>query len=149
MVEEHLRSVARDERSFDIHLRGTGHLPPGVAGDLRRPRRRASPTASGSRRRCAAARSTDAVRFNYHPHVTVAHDVAEELLEQGYQALAGFDARFPVWGFSLFEQGPDGTWRPRSDFPFGRELARSAGGSPDSARHRLVSPAQRPGRHRL
>jgi hypothetical protein len=27
--------------------------------------------------------------------------------------------RFPVWGFSLYEHGDDGVWRPQRDFIFG------------------------------
>jgi len=27
-----------------------------------------------------------------------------------------------VWGFSLYEHGPDRVWRPQRDFPLGRPL---------------------------
>ena len=33
-----------------------------------------------------------------------------------------YDARFRVWGFSLFEKGRDNVWRPQRDFPFGEPL---------------------------
>jgi hypothetical protein len=52
----------------------------------------------------------------------VAHDVAEEALDRAFTELADYEARFPVWGFSLYEHGADGVWRPQRDFPFGREL---------------------------
>ena len=58
--------------------------------------------------------------FPYHPHVTVAHDVGDEMLDRAFAALASYDASFRVWGFTLFEQGPDKVWRPQRDFPFGR-----------------------------
>ena len=62
------------------------------------------------------------VRFPYHPHVTVAHDVAEPLLDRAFLDLASYDARVQVWGFSMFEKGKDGVWRPQRDFPFGAPL---------------------------
>ena len=68
------------------------------------------------------------LNFPYHPHVTVAHDLPDEVLTRAYTDLATYEARFPVWGFSLFEHGADGVWRPQRDFPFGRSLP---GPSPD------------------
>lgn len=128
-VEEHLRGIASDERSFEIHLRGTGTFRPvspvtfvQVAAGITDCERLEARVRSGPLDR--------PVRFNYHPHVTIAQNVAEEHLEEGFRALAGFDARFPVWGFSLFEQGPDRTWRPRLDFPFGRQLPGPPEGHP-------------------
>ena len=62
------------------------------------------------------------VKFPYHPHVTVAHDLAEDRLDRAFLDLASYDARFQVWGFSLFEKGKDAVWRPQRDFPFGEPL---------------------------
>ena len=59
------------------------------------------------------------LRFPYHPHITVAHDLPAEGLDRAYAALAGFEAVFAVPGFSLFEQDRDGQWRPQRDFVFG------------------------------
>jgi len=131
-VEEHLRSVGEAERSFEMQLRGTGTFRPvspvtfvQVAAGISDCERLERRVRSGPLER--------ELKFNYHPHVTIAQDVAEELLEEGFQALKDFDARFPVWGFSLFEHGPDQTWRPRLDFPFGRELPGPAVGHPAPA----------------
>ncbi len=128
-AEMHLRGVARDERSFELHLRGTGTFRPvspvtfvQVAAGISDCERLERRVRSGPLHR--------PLKFNYHPHVTVAQDVSDEQLEEGFHALADFDARFPVWGFSLFEQGPDRTWRPRLDFPFGRELPGPPEGHP-------------------
>lgn len=133
-AEDHLREVARDERSFELHLRGTGTFRPvspvtfvQVTAGISDCERLEARVRSGPLDRT--------LKFHYHPHVTVAQDVPEEQLEEGYQALAGFDARFPVWGFSLYEQGPDRTWRPRLDFPFGRDLPGPPEGHPAAAPH--------------
>lgn len=122
-VEEHLRSVAAREQSFEVHLRGTGTFRPlspvvfvSLARGISECERLEAKVRSGPLERTT--------RFPYHPHVTVAHDLAESLLDQAFDALSTYDARFTVWGFTLFEQGRDKVWRPQRDFPFG------AGGRP-------------------
>ncbi len=47
-----------------------------------------------------------ALEFPYHPHVTVAHDVDDDALDEAYDGLAGFVARFTVESFQLFERLP-------------------------------------------
>jgi hypothetical protein len=51
--------------------------------------------------------------------VTVAQDVAPEALDAVFADLAGFEARFAVGGFTLFEHGPDGRWHARHDYLLG------------------------------
>ena len=120
-VEEHLRKVAIAEQPFELHLRGTGTFRPvspvvfvqlaqGI-GDCERIEEQVR---SGPLSR--------QLSFPYHPHVTVAHYLPESVLDRAFAELATYDARFPVWGFSLYEHGPDGVWRPQRDFPFGRSL---------------------------
>jgi 2'-5' RNA ligase len=48
--------------------------------------------------------------FPYHPHVTVAHDVAADMLELAYSGLADLSASFFVESFTEFEQTADGAW---------------------------------------
>ncbi|MCU0301890.1 MAG: 2'-5' RNA ligase family protein [Candidatus Nanopelagicales bacterium] len=59
------------------------------------------------------------LQFPYHPHVTVAHDLAEEWLDQAEEAMAPYRAAFEVASLGLFVQGEDGVWRQRVEFPFG------------------------------
>jgi len=117
-VEEHLRTVAAGEEPFEVHLRGSSTFRP------------VSPVVfvplalgiSACERVEVKVRSGPLARelgFPYHPHVTVAHDVGEQLLDRAFTALSSYDARFRVWGFTLFEQGRDKVWRPQRDFPFG------------------------------
>ena len=70
-------------------------------------------------RSASPSRSAPTIGYPYHPHVTVAHDLPVESLRKAYDALATFRADFRVWGFSLFEQGPDLVWRPQRDVTFG------------------------------
>ena len=60
--------------------------------------------------------------FPYHPHVTVAHHLSDDLLDRAFKELSEYEAEFPVWGFSLYEHGLDGVWRPQRDFAFGAGL---------------------------
>lgn len=116
-VEDHLRATAAAESPFVMRLRGTGTFRPmspvtfvAVAAGIAECER----LETGVRRGPLARE----VRFNYHPHVTVAHEVPDEVLEEGFRALAGYAAEFTVWGFTLFEQGGDRVWRPQRDYPF-------------------------------
>ena len=117
-VEEHLRHVAACEQPFVMHLRGTASFRPvspvvflslveGI-GDCERVEEQVR---SGPLER--------RLRFPYHPHVTVAHDLDDSGLDRAFAALQDYEARFSVWGFTLFEQDGVGVWRPQRDFPFG------------------------------
>jgi 2'-5' RNA ligase len=121
-IEKHLRTIAESEEGFEIHLRGTGTFHPvspvvfvsvvsGI-GDCERveARVRSGPLARD-------------LSFPYHPHVTIAHDLPDEALQRAFDEQAGYDVRFPVWGFSLYEHGTDGVWRPQRDFPLGAGAA--------------------------
>ena len=69
------------------------------------------------------------LKFSYHPHVTVAHGVPAAALDRVFGDCAGFEARFEVSRFTLYEHGDDGMWRPRRDFPLvGHREDRRQGG---------------------
>lgn len=59
------------------------------------------------------------LQFPYHPHVTVAHGIAEEAMDRAHAALADFTASWTATGFALYEQGGDGVWRKMREYPFG------------------------------
>lgn len=120
-IEKHLRTIAESEQPFEIHLRGTGTFHPvspvvfvsvvvGI-GDCERVESRVR---SGPLDRDIA--------FPYHPHVTIAHDLPDHVLQRAFDEMASYDVRFDVWGFSLFEHGADTVWRPQRDFAFGLAL---------------------------
>ena len=68
--------------------------------------------------------------FPYHPHVTVAQDVADHALDEAYEGLSGFVARFPVSSFVLFSRGDDGAWAWHREFPLrGNGDSDGAGGA--------------------
>lgn len=129
-IEEHLRTIAAAEDQFEIRLRGSATFLPvspvvfvplvhGIAGCERLEAKvRSGPLGRD-------------IRFPYHPHVTVAHDLPEDALHRAFAALADYEAAFVVRGFTLFEQGPDATWRPQRDFVFGAAGLPGPAAAPD------------------
>jgi len=121
-VSDHLAAVARDVEPFTVHLRGTGSFRPvspvvfvqvvqGIAQCERLERSVRSGPLSQS------------LRFHYHPHVTVAHEVPDAALDRAFAELAPFDARFDVDAIAVYEHGDDGVWRPVQDHPLTRDAS--------------------------
>jgi 2'-5' RNA ligase len=115
-INRHLAVVAANHPPFTVHLRGTGTFRPltdvvfvAVAAGI-----------SECEVLAAAVRASPAIdrpqRFPYHPHVTVAQDVAADELDRVFADLAGFEARFAVRGFRLFEHGEDRRWHPAREY---------------------------------
>ena len=123
---EHLEAVAADHGPFTMRLRGTGTFRPvsrvvfvQVAQGIPNCERLESAV-----RRGPVSRSLE---FPYHPHVTIAHDVGEPMLDRAFDELAGFDASFEVTQFHLYDHGDDGVWRPMLDFDLAGRPLRSSG----------------------
>jgi 2'-5' RNA ligase len=117
-IERHLRAVAAQERPFPIMLRGTGTFRPvspvvfvALAIGISECEHLELRIRQGPLEREPS--------FPYHPHVTVAHHLSDDLMDRAFKELAEYEAEFPVWGFSLYEHGVDGVWRPQRDFAFG------------------------------
>lgn len=117
-VERHLTASASAAERFEMHLSGSGTFRPVsdvvfvvVAAGIAQCEQLERKVRSGPLQR--------ETRFPYHPHVTVAHDIAAAGLDAAYTGLAGFEARFTVQVFTLFAQGSDGVWVPQRDFPLG------------------------------
>ncbi|WP_375488464.1 2'-5' RNA ligase family protein [uncultured Jatrophihabitans sp.] len=117
-VEAHLARAAKTREPFVMHLAGTGTFRPvspvvfvqvsaGVADcELLEREVRTGPL----------GRELD---FPYHPHVTVAQDIADAQLDEAYDGLADFVARFTVEHVVLFSRDERGEWAWRAQFPLG------------------------------
>jgi 2'-5' RNA ligase len=125
-IEAHLKEVAADHRPFVMHLAGTGTFRPtspvvfiqvatGVAN---------CELLEQAIRRGPLSRNLD---FPYHPHVTVAHGIDEAGLDEAYEGLSGFIARFVVERFALFSRDNDGRWTWRTEFELGGAVAAVGG----------------------
>ena len=117
-AEEHLRRIAAAGHPFEMVLRGSATFRPvspvvfvPVVKGLADCERIEAQVRSGPLQR--------ELKFPYHPHVTVAHDLDEPALDRAFTGLARYEASFPVWGFTLFEQDRQGVWRPQRDYCFG------------------------------
>ncbi|MFB7942213.1 2'-5' RNA ligase family protein [Streptomyces sp. NPDC127049] len=134
-IEAHLAGVAADWLPFGIRLSGTGTFRPlspvvfvtlaeGMAGCDR----------LQARLREEAGPLVRELQFPYHPHVTVAHGIAEEAMDRAFEELAGYEAAWTCSSFALYEQGTDGVWRKLYDYEFGSGRPISAvpaqGGTP-------------------
>jgi 2'-5' RNA ligase len=126
-IERHLREVADGERPFPIHLRGTGTFRP-VSPVVFVALAVGISDCEHLERRVRQGPLDRVLGFPYHPHVTIAHHLGDELLDRAFKELSGYDAEFPVWGFSLYEHGQDGVWRPERDFVFGAGSSSPPGG---------------------
>jgi 2'-5' RNA ligase len=115
-VEKHLEEAAAETEQFCVHLRGTGTFRP------------VSPvvfvTLVEGISQCEQL--ADVVRrgpldvdfaFPYHPHVTIAHDVAEKQLDQAFDELAEFECEFSVDDFRLYVHDEQRGWTPTRYFP--------------------------------
>jgi len=116
-VSAHLARISTTTRPFVLRLHGTGTFRPispvvfvqVVEGNAECERLeaviRSGPLAQEA-------------RFDYHPHVTIAHEVPEAALDRAYGDLAEFEARFVISGFQFYEHGDDNVWRPVRDYLF-------------------------------
>lgn len=115
-ITGHLEEVAARVAPFRMHLRGTGTFRP------------VSPVVfvvvvegiSACEQLTALVRSgplrTD-LRFPYHPHVTVAHDVPEAELDRAFRELAGFECLFEAAAFHLYTHDEQQGWTADATFP--------------------------------
>ena len=115
-AECHLELVAARSEEFRIHLRGTGTFRPvspvvfvsvveGISQceALAERVRRSGPLAVP-------------LRFPYHPHVTVAHHMPEDVMDKAFDELAGFDCTFAADTFQLYRHDEENGWRPARVF---------------------------------
>jgi 2'-5' RNA ligase len=117
-VEHHLSSAAAEVDAFQMRLRGTGTFRP------------VSPvvfvTVAEGISQCEAL--ADAVRrgpletdlvFPYHPHVTVAHHLDDDVLDKAFEELAAFECSFDLDRFHLYVHDADLGWQATREFPLG------------------------------
>jgi 2'-5' RNA ligase len=117
-VLDHLTATAGTVQPFRVHLRGTGTFRPlspvvfiGVVEGISQCEQLTAMVRSGP--------SAPQVRFPYHPHVTIAQDVEDRLLDQAFTDLADFDCVFDAAEFHLYAHDVATGWRPARTFPLG------------------------------
>lgn len=114
-VEQHLVEASSRNSAFKVHLRGAGTFRPVspvvfvavVAGISQ-----CEQLAFSVRRGRLAAE----LQYPYHPHVTVAHQLDEVLLDKAFSELASFECEFVADHFSLYVHDSDLGWQATRDF---------------------------------
>ena len=119
-ARDHVREVARTQAPFMVTIAGTGSFRPvspvvfinveegfGACVELH------EKLQTGPLER--------ELPFAYHPHVTIAHDVAPESLDEAETVLKDYRATFPVVSMGLYEHDADGIWQLREELDFGTE----------------------------
>lgn len=116
LISAHLADVARSHPPFDMHLLGTGTFRPvsqvvfvAVARGIGNCELLSRDVRTGPLAR--------PLSYPYHPHVTVAHDVPEDMLDLAYNELSDLSAEFSVDRFTEFEQTPEGAWAVAREYP--------------------------------
>jgi 2'-5' RNA ligase len=114
-VEKHLAEVAAEHSAYRVHLRGTGTfrpVSPVVFVTLVEGISQCEQLAHAVRRGPLEVE----LRYPYHPHVTIAHDLEDALLDRAFEELADFEAEFAVDQFHLYVHDDHSGWRPTHDF---------------------------------
>jgi len=119
-ARDHVREVARTQAPFMVTIAGTGSFRPvspvvfinveegfGACVELHE--------------RLQTGPLERELPFAYHPHVTIAHDVAPESLDEAETVLKDYRATFPVVSMGLYEHDTDGIWQLREELDFGTE----------------------------
>ncbi len=115
-VEGHLSEVAAGFGSFTVQLRGTGTfrpISPVVFVTLEQGISECGRLARAVRR---GPLELD-LAFPYHPHVTIAHDLSDDVLDRAVADLADFECSFDVGDFHLYVHDEAAGWQPTHDFP--------------------------------
>jgi 2'-5' RNA ligase len=107
----HLADVARQHSCFPIVLRGTGTFRPvsdvvyiQIAQGVSSCEQLERAVRSGPVRR--------ELEFPYHPHVTLAHHLPDDVLDRAFDDLADFTAHFEAREFVAYVHHGDEVWRP-------------------------------------
>lgn len=118
LVEDHLSGVAASREPFVVQLRGTATFRP-VSPVVFVALARGISDCETLSKAIRTGPLPAELSFPYHPHVTVAHELPDVVMDRAFAALAGYEANFVVGAFGLYEHGTDGVWRKHRDFRLG------------------------------
>jgi 2'-5' RNA ligase len=119
-TREHVRSVARRQAPFMVTVAGTGSFRPVSPVVFINVEDGFDHCVELHEKLQTGPLERD-LPFSYHPHVTIAHDVAPESLDEAETVLKDYRATFPVVSMGLYEHDADGIWQLREELDFGTE----------------------------
>ena len=116
----HVREVARNQSPFMVTISGTGTFRP-VSPVVYINVEEGFDACVDLHQKLQTGPLERDLPFSYHPHVTIAHDVAPESLDEAETVLKDYRATFPVVSMGLYEHDADGIWQLREELDFGTE----------------------------
>jgi 2'-5' RNA ligase len=119
-AREHVREVARTQAPFMVTICGTGSFRP-VSPVVFIKVEEGFQECVDLHEKLQTGPLERELPFAYHPHVTIAHDVAPESLDEAETVLKDYRATFPVVSMGLYEHDTGGIWQLREEFDFGTE----------------------------
>lgn len=129
---EHVRRIAKTQAPFTLGLRGTGSFRPvspvvylNIAEGFEDCVALHGKLQSGPLERD--------LEFDFHPHLTVAHDVSQAGMDAAEEKLADYASTFTVSSMGLYEHDQSGVWILREELSFDAEPEHTgcAGGGRD------------------
>lgn len=117
-VVAHVERVAAGHQPFPVVLRGTGTFRP-VSDVVFIQVARGVSDCEVLQRRMRTGPLTRDLRFPYHPHVTIAHDLPAPDLDRVFDQLAGFCCEFVATHLTVFVHHGDEAWRPVHEVALG------------------------------
>lgn len=119
-IERHLAAVAAEGQPFAMRLNGTDSFRPLSPVVFVRVVEGAEACAElQARVRTVSGPCARELQFPYHPHVTIAHGIADAAMDRARDELESFEASWTVAGFALYQQGTNDIWRLERDYVFG------------------------------
>ncbi len=113
-VVNHVRQTVTGVSAFDVRLAGTNTFRPvspvtfvevAEGGDA----------CDRLQQRVRTGMLFRTLKYDYHPHVTVAQDLPEAALDEAQQTLSGWACHFVVDHLTVYLHHEDGVWRPADE----------------------------------
>ncbi|MEE1619888.1 2'-5' RNA ligase family protein [Zafaria sp. Z1313] len=118
VTREHVRAVAAATSAFTVRLRGTGTFRP-VTPVVYLKVADGWEECAGLHRALRSGPLAHDPEYDYHPHLTMAHDVTETGMDHAMSVLADYEAEFAVDKIGLFEHDSTGFWALREELHLG------------------------------
>lgn len=125
-ARDHVREVARTQAPFMVTIAGTGSFRPVSPVVFINVEEGFEECVELHEKLQTGPLARD-LPFAYHPHVTIAHDVAPESLDEAETVLKDYRATFPVVSMGLYEHDANGIWQLREELDFGTQTDNDGG----------------------
>lgn len=113
----HVRRVATVQQPFTVSLKGTGSFRP-VSPVVYLNVMDGFDDCVRLHEKLQLGPLDRVLPFPYHPHITIAHDISTDGMDEAEDALRDFEATFRVSSMGLYEHDSSGIWQLREELSF-------------------------------